>query len=98
MDNLPVHWSDGMYMRPQHFQAADRFWNELLQTSEKWDHEFNYGLRSLKIREEAIANYQVQVTLCHARLKHVTLVSQDVGQEPDRVALKSAIAGLTAPV
>lgn len=98
MDNLPVHWSDGMYMRPQHFQAADRFWTETLQTSEKWDHEFNYGLRSIKISEEAIANYQVQVSVCHARLKDGTLVSLDVGQEPDRVDLKAAIAGLTATV
>jgi type VI secretion system protein ImpJ len=54
-----------------------------------------YGI---PVSAEAIANYQVQVTACHARLKDGTLVSLDVGQEPDRVDLKSAITGLPTPV
>ena len=33
MRNLPVHWSEGMFLRPHHFQAADRHWRELLATS-----------------------------------------------------------------
>src|SRR5688572_28048231 len=29
MKNLPVHWSEGMFLRPHHFQAADRHWAEM---------------------------------------------------------------------
>ena len=92
MRNWPVHWSEGLFLRPHHFQAADRYWTETLQTSEQWDHQYHYGLRKLELSDEAIANYQVQVNVCHARMKDGTLVSLDPGQEPDRVDLKEAFA------
>jgi len=83
-----------MFLRPHHFQAADRYWTEAMRTSEQWDHQYNYGLRSIELSEEAIANHQVQVTSCQARMKDGTLVSLDLGQEPDRVDLEQDIAGL----
>lgn len=101
MRNLPVQWSEGMFLRPQHFQAAERYWTELIQTSEKWDHHYNYGLRSIDISEEAIGNYQVDVAACQARLKDGTLVALGLGQEPDRVDLQEAVRQLehaTAPL
>jgi type VI secretion system protein ImpJ len=92
MFNLPVHWHEGMFLRPQHFQAADRYWADAAQRSEQWDHEYNYGLRAVEISAEAIANYQVQLTLCHARMKDGTLISLEPGSEPDRVDLRPALA------
>ena len=92
MRNLPVHWSEGLFLRPHHFQAADRFWAESLQTSGQFDHAYNYGIHSLQISEEAIANHQVQVDFCHARMSNGTLISLDPGQAPDRVDLKEAFA------
>ena len=91
MRNLPVHWSEGMFLRPQHFQAAERHWSEIVQTSEQWDHAYNYGIRSIDISHEAIANHQVQVASCRARLKDGTLVMLEVGQEPDRVDLAEGL-------
>lgn len=90
MRNLPVHWSEGLFLRPHHFQAADRYWTETWQTSEHWDHQYNYGVRTVQLSEEAIANYQVQLDVCDARMKDGTLVSLGPGQEPDRVDLKEA--------
>jgi len=90
MSNLPVHWHEGMFLRPQHFQAADRYWAQTLQQSEHWDHEYNYGLRAIELSDEAIGNYQVQLTLCEARMRDGTLVSLQPGSEPDRVDLKEA--------
>ena len=92
MRNLPVHWSEGLFLRPHHLQAADRYWAETLQTSEFWDHQYSYGLRKLELSDEAIANYQFQVNVCHARMNDGTLISLDPGQEPDRVDLKEAFA------
>src|SRR5690606_35263597 len=94
MRNLPVQWAEGMFLRPQHFQAAERYWTELIQTNEKWDHHYNYGLRSIELSEEAIGNYQIDVSHCQARLKDGTLVSLGIGQEPDRVDLKDAVRQL----
>ena len=90
MTHLPVHWFEGMFLRPQHFQAAERFWAEALHTGEHWDHEYNYGLRSLEISADAIANYQVQVNTCKARMRDGTLISLEAGQDLDRIDLKEA--------
>ena len=94
MRNLPVHWSEGLFLRPHHFQAADRHWAETLHTSQQWDHQYRWGLRRLELGEEAIGNYQFQVNVCHARMQDGTLVSLDAGQGPDRVDLKEAFAKL----
>lgn len=92
MRNQPVHWSEGMFLRPHHFQAADRYWAETLDTAERWDHQYYYGLRRLELSHEAIANHQLQVNVCHARMRDGTLVVLDSGQELDRVDLKDAFA------
>ena len=92
MHHLPVHWSEGLFLQPHHLQAADRYWTEATQLSERWDHPYSYGVRTLEFSEEAISNYQFQVNVCHARMKDGALISLDPGQEPDRVDLKEAFA------
>jgi type VI secretion system protein ImpJ len=87
-----VHWSEGLFLQPHHFQAAERSATETLQTSERWDHHYGYGVRTLELSEEAIANYQFQVNVCHARMKDGTIVALDPGQELDRLDLKEAFA------
>ena len=64
----------------------------LSQTSELWDHHYGYGVRRLELSADAIANYQFQVNVCHARMKDGTLVAIDPGQELDRLDLKEAFA------
>ncbi len=91
MNNLPVQWSEGMFLRPHHFQAADRYWNEWLETSNRWDHPYNYGLQSIELSKEAIANYQIELKHCHGRLRDGTLVTISPGEEPDRVDLGGGI-------
>ena len=55
MRNLPVHWSEGMFLRPQHFQAADRHWSELIATSDRWSNPYSYGVWHVEISREALA-------------------------------------------
>lgn len=90
MRYLPVHWSEGMFLRPQHFQAADRYWTELLQTVQSWQNHYHYGVHSIEISPEALANYQFQVNQLQIRLKDGTVVALDSGREPDRIDLKEA--------
>ena len=91
MKNLPVQWSEGMFLRPHHMQAADRYWNEWLEISNGWDHPYNYGLQSIALSKEAIANYQVELTQCHARLRDGTLITIAPGEEPERKDLEGGI-------
>lgn len=90
MQFLPVHWSEGMFLRPHHFQAADRHWTELLATSVQWDQAYYYGVQAIEISPEAIANSQVEVKKVHARLRDGSVVALDPGQGPARVDLKDA--------
>jgi type VI secretion system protein ImpJ len=97
MRNWPVHWSEGLFLRPQHFQAADRYWTELIHTSDRWNHPYNYGLAALEINKDALANHQFQVQVLKARLRDGTLVALDTGSEPDTLDLKEPLAGLSRP-
>lgn len=94
MRNLPVHWSEGMFLRPHHFQAADRHWIEQQQVGEQWDHQFYYGLREIEFSRDALANNQFQIHVLSARMKDGTLISLQPGQEPDRLELKSSFKAL----
>ena len=54
MHNSPVNWYEGLFLRPHHFQAAERYWAEKIQTSEQWDHPYGYGLLSMAERAEIV--------------------------------------------
>ncbi|HTN73648.1 MAG TPA: type VI secretion system baseplate subunit TssK, partial [Pirellulaceae bacterium] len=91
MRNFPVHWSEGLFLLPQQFQAADRHFNEMLERSGKFDHEYNYGLRWLELSDDAIQNQSFQVQECLARTREGTIIALGEGQEPDRIAMKEAL-------
>ena len=92
MNYLPVSWFEGMFLRPHHFQASDRHWFDFAQTSQKWDHPCNYGIRTLEISDAGIAHFQFQVNVCHARMRDGSLLELNPGQELDVVDLKEAFA------
>ena len=52
MRYLPVHWFEGMFLRPHQFQAADRHWEECLATSGRWDNPYNYGIQHIDLSPE----------------------------------------------
>ncbi|MCA9174966.1 MAG: type VI secretion system baseplate subunit TssK [Planctomycetales bacterium] len=97
MKNLPVHWYEGLFLRPQHLQASERSWSEHLQTSHQWDTPYHYGLMTLEFSPEALANHQFQLHRLQARMRDGTLVNLQVGQEPDRLDLEQAIAEARLP-
>lgn len=84
-----------MFLRPQHFQAADRHWSELLSTSQQWDSSHNYGLRRIEISREALGNFQVDVTVCQLRMRDGSIVALDSGSQPDRLSLQEAFTSST---
>jgi type VI secretion system protein ImpJ len=95
MRNHPVNWTEGMLLRPQHFQATDRFWQELVATSDRFNHAYNYGLVEIEINEQALANLQLEVIGCKARLHDGTIIAFDASHL-DRVDLKSPSPGSTS--
>jgi type VI secretion system protein ImpJ len=91
----PVHWHEGMFLRPHHFQAAQRYIQYLTHQGEKWDHHYNWGLRSAEIDVDALANNRLVVRSLKARLRDGSLVSIPEDGTLPTVDLKTALEGNT---
>ena len=70
----PVYWYEGMFLQPHHLQAAERHQMSATQLGSKWDLHHNWGLRSIELRENALANHRLVIRRLEARLKDGTLV------------------------
>ncbi len=91
MSTRAVHWYEGMFLRPHHFQAAYRHALALDQQSEKWDLHFNWGLRAIELDREALANYRFVVRSVKVRLRDGTLVTLPEDGDPPILDLKPAL-------
>lgn len=89
MKNPRVHWYQGLFIRPHHLQAADRFWMETVHTSESWDHPYGYGVHAIAYSQDALASGRFRVESLEARLRDGTLVRLNDGEELE-INLKQA--------
>jgi type VI secretion system protein ImpJ len=64
-----------MYLLPHHTQAAERFAQQHLVRSHKWDLHYNWGLRTFDFDRDALVNYRFVVRSLTARLRDGTLVA-----------------------
>ncbi|WP_435020290.1 type VI secretion system baseplate subunit TssK [Tundrisphaera sp. TA3] len=96
MASRSVHWSEGMFLRPHHFQAADRHARESLRESEDWFRPFNWGLRRVEFDRDAIGNESARLLACEARFKDGTKVAIPAEASVDPVELKAALAASAA--
>ena len=75
MTQQAVHWHEGMFLRPQHFQAAERHVRHWTGLHSRLDQHYNWGLRRLDLDLDALANHRVQVNTLEARLRDGTLIA-----------------------
>src|SRR4051812_34690070 len=82
MASQAVHWEEGMFLTPQHFQAAERHTRRALREAEDWFHPFDWGFRSLLVDDLAVAsNARVVLRSCEARFKDGTHVTVGEGHD-----------------
>lgn len=74
MRTLPVHWHEGMFLRPHHFQAADRYWADQVRQTSRWDLNYNWGIRRIDIDTAALNNYRFVINQLQARLRDGTVI------------------------
>ncbi len=84
MKHLPVNWREGLFLQPQHFQAADRHWDEITRTAQSWDHPYHYGLQDISHSFEGVS---LRVDRIHARMRDGTLICRQEDAPPLRVDL-----------
>lgn len=74
MSSQAVLWHQGMFLRPHHFQASDRYWHDQVQQSSRWDVHHNWGIHSIDINLDALKNYRFEVNKLQCRLPDGTLI------------------------
>jgi type VI secretion system protein ImpJ len=96
MASRAVHWFEGMFLSPQHLQAADRYTLRRLQETEEWYNTFAWGLRSVEIDQAALSNHIVDLQSCEARFPDGTHLSipQDATVAP--LQLREALSAAAA--
>src|SRR5262245_49415880 len=90
MTSRPVHWHEGMFLRPHHFQAAQRYQAREAHRSHRWDVHHNWGLRHIELDRDALANNRLVVRELHARLRDGTQVA--VPEDGDLAPLDLKVA------
>lgn len=91
MQNLPVHWYEGAFIRPQHFQAHERHWAELMSSNSGIANPHNYGIAAINFSREALANQQFELRSVLARMRDGTLIDLGIGENLDRVDLSNPL-------
>jgi type VI secretion system protein ImpJ len=74
MTSRAVYWHEGMFLRPHHFQASHRFLADQSRRNHNWDVHYNWGLRSIDLDREALANHRLVIHSLKARLRDGTPV------------------------
>lgn len=85
-----VHWHEGMFLRPQHFQAASRHQMQQSTCSDQWTVHYSWGLRTIDLDADALANHRCVVRRLKARMRDGTLISVPEGATLGEVDLKGA--------
>jgi type VI secretion system protein ImpJ len=79
MNAPPVHWHEGLFLRPHHLQAGERFVLDQLATAGRYDSPYHWGCHALRIDQPALANGRFEVLAVAARLRDGTLVVAEKG-------------------
>lgn len=69
-----IHWSEGMFLRPHHLQAAQRWMETVVRTGLDGVRPFGWGFLELQIAAEPLENFTLRVDRCTVRLKDGTWV------------------------
>jgi type VI secretion system protein ImpJ len=95
MQNPSVHWSEGMFLRPHHFQASDRYWTELASLHSTYDHPYGYGTLQIAVSDVALSNGILEVVGIRARLRDGTIIACE-SNEVHSLDLKKRLSAASA--
>lgn len=70
-----VHWHEGMFLRPQQFQAAERHAQLTLARTTHWDVHHGWGVRRIEWEPEALATYRFALRSLEARFRDGTTLA-----------------------
>ena len=70
-----IIWSEGMFLRPQHFQQHDRYLESHIEERCAPLRPYAWGVRELEVSQEALGLGKIDISTCRAVLPDGTTVS-----------------------
>lgn len=70
-----IIWSEGMFLRPQHFQQNDRYFEALVENRAAPLRPYSWGVSELRLDQEALSLGKIEIASCRAVLPDGTTVS-----------------------
>ena len=77
-----IIWSEGMFLRPQHFQQNDRYLEDLIESRCNPMRPYSWGISELQINLEALNLGKIEITKCKAILPDGTTVNIPSADRP----------------
>ncbi len=77
-----IVWSEGMFLRPQHFQQNDRYLEALIQNRCGPLRPYSWGIVELQINQEALNLGKIEIAKCRAILPDGTTVNIPFADAP----------------
>ena len=68
LTNSKVLWKEGMFLQPQHFQQAERFFLNTMNSAISDHFPYAYGITGFEVDKDALLNGQISITRCSGRL------------------------------
>jgi type VI secretion system protein ImpJ len=87
-----VHWHEGLFLQPHHFQAWDRHWSERVSTSERWQNPHGYGLQEIDINHSALSAGFLQIDSLKGKTPGGLLVEFQHSSHMERRDLRPALS------
>lgn len=69
-----IHWSEGMFLRPHHLQAAQRWMETVVSTGFDSLRPFSWGFVQVAVADEPLENFTLRLDGCAARMKDGTWI------------------------
>jgi type VI secretion system protein ImpJ len=77
-----IIWSEGMFLRPQHFQQNDRYLEALIENRVGPMRPYSWGIEELVINQEALSLGKIEITRCRAILPDGTTLDIPTADAP----------------
>ena len=93
-----VHWSEGMFLRPHHLQAAQRWTETVVRTGMDSLRPFAWGFSQLEVAKEPLENFTLRLDSCTVRMKDGTWVRIPENTEVGPINFASALDAADGPI
>ncbi len=93
-----IHWSEGLFIRPHHLQAAQRWVETIINTGLDSVRPFGWGSVRLSVASEPLENFTLRLDECVVRLPDGTWLEIPENTEVPPLDIQPALESASGPV